>query len=70
MIVKYIVMLQRMPKRGDVVLIFDTGGTGQYFIAAPPNSFPRPSRLFVKEDGEIKVLRHRDSYGEFPLEES
>jgi diaminopimelate decarboxylase len=62
MLAKYKVILQRKPLREDILLIFDTGGTGQHFLAATPNSFARPARLLVFENGNVVTLKKRDSY--------
>lgn len=62
MLAKYKVLLQRKPARGDTLLIFDTGGTGQHFFAATPNSFPRPPRILVTDENDVVALKLRDRY--------
>jgi len=65
MISRYKVILRRKPERGDVVAIYDTGAYNSGFLAANPNSFPRPSRVIVlDEEGEIKFIKKRDKYEE------
>ncbi|MEQ8171940.1 MAG: alanine racemase [Candidatus Eremiobacterota bacterium] len=64
MIARYKVKLQRKPQRGDVLLIHDTGAYCSGFMESNPNSFPRPDRVMVKEDGHIEYIRKRDPFEE------
>jgi diaminopimelate decarboxylase len=64
MISKYKVFFQRQPVRGDVVLIHNTGAYTSSLFSANSNSFPRPARLLVDENGEIVSLKRRDTYEE------
>jgi len=62
MISKYKVCLQRPPKRGDIILIHDTGAYTSTLFASASNSYPRPARILVTGEGGIECLKHRDSY--------
>jgi diaminopimelate decarboxylase len=64
MISKYKVFLNREPKRGDVVMIHDTGAYTSSLLAANSNSFPRPARILIDEKGRTTVFKKRDSYQE------
>jgi diaminopimelate decarboxylase len=64
MISKYKVFLQRKPKRGDVVLIHNTGAYTSSLLTANSNCFPRPARVLVYEDGSTAVIKKRDTYEE------
>jgi diaminopimelate decarboxylase len=61
---KYKIRLQRAPQRGDIVLIYDTGGTESHFFSSNANSYPRPSRVMVDEQGNIIVTKRRETYEE------
>ncbi|MBC2581088.1 alanine racemase [Clostridium sp. DJ247] len=61
-IAKYKIQLQRTPKRGDVIAIYDTGGTESHFFASNANSYPCPSRILVDENGIITVTKRRQTY--------
>jgi diaminopimelate decarboxylase len=63
-IAKYKIQLQRFPQRGDIVVIYDTGGTESHFFASNANSYPRPSRVLIDEKGAITVTKRRETYGE------
>ena len=58
------VRLQRKPVRGDVLMIAATGAYSPTFFAANANSFPRPVRILVEEDGSWSTIHRRDSYDE------
>lgn len=62
MLSKYKIPLQRKPKYKETLITFDTGGTGQHFVAANPNSFPRTPRILIKTDGSFTIVRKRDTY--------
>ena len=62
MISKYKVFMQRKPKRGEVLIIHDTGAYSSSLMSANSNSFPRPARVLVKEDGTKVVMKQRDSF--------
>jgi diaminopimelate decarboxylase len=62
MLSKYKIPLQRKPKYKETLITFDTGGTGQHFVAANPNSFPRTPRILIKTDGTLTIVRKRDTY--------
>ena len=62
MIFKIKVPLQRKPKRGDIVMIYDTGAYSSTFMASNANSFPRPERVMVYKNGSAQSIRFRESY--------
>lgn len=62
MISRYKTAFQRKPKRGDIVVAYDTGAYSPHYFAANSNSFPRPARVVADHDGEISVLKRRDTY--------
>ncbi|MCE5281669.1 MAG: decarboxylase [Deltaproteobacteria bacterium] len=62
MLARYKISLQRKPVRGDIVLIRDTGSYGPQFFASNANSFPRPARVLVDDDGRLTVMKKRDTY--------
>jgi diaminopimelate decarboxylase len=64
MITKYKISLQRKPKRGDILMIQDTGAYDANFFASNANSFPRPSRILLDEEGNISIIKKRDTYAE------
>lgn len=64
MLAVFKIRLQRKPKRGDVLLIHDTGAYTSSFFPSNANAFPRPSRLLVDEKGDVTLLKSRDSYSD------
>jgi diaminopimelate decarboxylase len=58
------VPLQRKPDRGDIIIIPNTGAYNPTFFAANANSFPRPARILVDEDGSWAYTKTRDTYDE------
>ena len=62
MISRYKTAFQRKPKRGDTVIVYDTGAYSPHFFAANSNSFARPARVVADHTGEITVLKKRDTY--------
>lgn len=62
MLSKYKVLLQRKPKRGDIVLIHHTGAYTSTLLASTSNSYPRPARILVDGNGNTEVLKRRDNY--------
>lgn len=62
MIFKIKVPLQRKPKKGDIVMIYDTGAYSSTFMASNANSFPRPERVMIYKNGGALNIRFRESY--------
>jgi diaminopimelate decarboxylase len=62
MISKYKVFLARKPKRGDIIMIHNTGAYTSSLFASSSNSFPRPARVLVDEKGKTVVFKKRDTY--------
>ena len=54
------IMLPEISK-DDLLIVRDTGAYG-YSMASNYNSLPRPTELLLQKDGEIKVIRHKESY--------
>jgi len=61
---KYKVFLQRKPERGDILCCYNTGAYDPNFFAANTNSFPRPARILVDENGLVDVIKSRDTFEE------
>jgi diaminopimelate decarboxylase len=51
--------LIRTPKRGDYILFYDTGAYSDFF-ASNANSFPRPAKVMVANDGTHRLLVKRE----------
>ena len=64
MLSKYKVSLQRKPRRGEVILIHDTGAYSSSLFAAASNAYPRPARILVHETGATEIMKRRDDYGD------
>ena len=62
MISRVKVSLQRPPKRGDVLIIHDTGAYTSSLFASASNSYPRPARVLAMIDSSTTLLKRRDSY--------
>ena len=57
--------LQGRPKRGDYLIIYDTGAYADFF-AATTNSFPRPAKVLITGSGEARlVVQREDEQGVF-----
>ncbi|MBN2614631.1 MAG: hypothetical protein JXR71_02970 [Bacteroidales bacterium] len=61
---KYKVFFQREPQRGDVLCCYKTGAYDPSFFASNTNSFPRPTRILVDDNGLVSVLKSRDTFEE------
>jgi len=53
-------MLNGKPKRGDYIIIYDTGAYSDFF-ASNTNSFPRPAKVMVTKAGKDRLLVKRES---------
>jgi diaminopimelate decarboxylase len=62
MLAKCKVELQHRPKKGDILIVYCTGAYNSQFFAANTNSFPRPSRVLVMENGSIEYLKKKETY--------
>ncbi len=62
MLAKCKIELQHKPKKGEILIIHYTGAYNSQFFAANTNSFPRPSRVLVMENGSIEYIKKRDTY--------
>lgn len=54
--------LRRRPRRGDTLLIRDTGAYTAHFMASNANAYPRPPRILAHGDGRITEMARRDRY--------
>ncbi|MFA6548615.1 MAG: decarboxylase [Candidatus Margulisiibacteriota bacterium] len=64
MISKYKVFFQREPKRGETIVIHNTGAYTSSLFSANSNCFPRPARVLVGEDGKARLIKKRDAYAD------
>lgn len=64
MISRYKVSLQRKPSRGDILVVHDTGAYCSGFMEGNANSFPRSARVLVDENGNISLMKKRETYEE------
>ncbi len=62
MLSRYKVLFKRKPKRGDIIMIHDTGAYSSSLLASASNAYPRPARILVDENGNPTVMKHRDTY--------
>jgi diaminopimelate decarboxylase len=62
MLAKVKIELQHEPKKGEILMIRDTGAYDSQFFTANTNSFPRPARLIAMENGSVECLKKRDTY--------
>jgi diaminopimelate decarboxylase len=62
MLTKSKVELQHKPKKGEILIVYCTGAYNSQFFAANTNSFPRPSRVLVMENGSIEYIKKSDTY--------
>lgn len=54
--------LHRRPRRGDTLVVRDTGAYSGHFMASNANAFPRPARILVDGDGKVTVMKLRDRF--------
>ena len=52
--------LNGKPKRGDYIIIYDTGAYSDFF-ASNTNSFPRPAKVMVTKAGKDRLLVKRET---------
>ena len=62
MLTKSKIELQHRPKKGELLIVYGTGAYNSQFFAANTNSFPRPSRVLVMENGSIEYIKKSDTY--------
>ncbi|MFA6037122.1 MAG: hypothetical protein WC748_03245 [Legionellales bacterium] len=60
----YKCLLQRKPKRGDIIVAQSTGAYDQYFFASNANAFARPPQLLSFGPDQIVTVKKRDTYEE------
>jgi len=62
MISKNKVKLNRLPKRGEHLVIFHTGGYSADHFASHSCGYPRPAKVAVKQDGTSEIWRKRENF--------
>ena len=62
MISKAKVRLNRLPKRGERLVLFHTGAYSADHFASNSCGFPRPAKVAVRTDGTLEVWRRRESF--------
>lgn len=58
------VRLNRLPERGELVLIHFTGAYGADHFASNSCGFPRPAKIAIREDGAIEVWRRPEKFSD------
>lgn len=64
MLSRYKVLFKRKPKRGDIIMIYDTGAYSSSLFASASNAYPRPARILVDAEGHTHVMKRRDTYSD------
>jgi len=64
MISKAKVPLNRMPKRGDRLILYHTGAYGADHFASHSCGFPRPAKVAVRADGTAELWRKKEEYAD------
>jgi diaminopimelate decarboxylase len=62
MISKAKVRLNRLPRRGEVMIIYGTGAYSADHFASHSCGFPRPAKLAVHADGSVEVWRRAEGF--------
>jgi len=62
MISKNKVKLNRIPQKGDILIIHNTGAYSADHFASNSCGFPRPAKIAISPDGETIVWRKREAY--------
>jgi diaminopimelate decarboxylase len=62
MISKAKVRLNRLPKRGERFVLYQTGAYGADHFASNSCGFPRPGKVAVREDGAIEIWRRPERF--------
>lgn len=62
MISKVKIKLNRLPKRGELLLIHHTGTYSADHFASNCCGFPRPAKIAIHNDGSVEVWRRVDKY--------
>ncbi|MCF7809961.1 hypothetical protein K9N50_03125 [bacterium] len=67
MISKVKVKLNRLPERGELMVVHHTGTYSADHFASNSCGFPRPAKIAVNKDGSVDVWRKGETYGDvFP----
>ena len=64
MISKAKVPLNRMPKRGDLLVLYHTGAYGADHFASHSCGFPRPAKVAIREDGTAELWRRKEEFAD------
>ncbi len=62
MISKNKVIVNRLPERGERMVIYHTGGYSADHFASHSCGFPKPAKVAILADGSIEVWRARESF--------
>jgi len=62
LLAKFQTRFRRRPRRGDTLLIQDTGAYTSHFMASNANGYPRTPRLLVHGDGNVTEMTRRDRF--------
>lgn len=64
MVSRYKIDFPETVKRGDYAITYDTGATECQFFASNANMYPIPTRIMMKKDGTIDVIKRRQQLDE------
>ena len=62
MISKAKITLNRIPSRGERLVLYHTGAYGADHFASHSCGFPRPAKIAVRSDGEVEVWRRAEDF--------
>lgn len=62
MISKVKVMINRIPERGELVVIHHTGAYCADHFASNSCGFPRPAKVAIRSDGKVELWRNADRF--------
>jgi len=64
MISKIKLKLNRMPKRGDMMVIYHTGAYCADHFASNSCGYPLPAKVAIGAQGEVEVWRQRQEFSD------
>jgi diaminopimelate decarboxylase len=62
MLSKFKIKFNHKPQKGELLITYNTGAYNSQFFTANTNSYPRPSRIIVMENGSVEYIKKRDTY--------
>ena len=62
MISKAKVPLNRLPRRGELMILYGTGAYSADHFASHSCGFPRPAKIALHADGTVEVWRHAETF--------